>query len=74
MQKLWGILFFAAGQFSIAGGVFNWDWFMESRKARIFVSMLERPGPRGFHALLGAGIASLGILGLLGFIDFSQKP
>ena len=38
---IFGIL---AGIFSIAGGVFNWDFFMNNSRARCFVNLFGRDG------------------------------
>jgi drug/metabolite transporter superfamily protein YnfA len=59
--QLSGILFVSAGCFSIAGAYFNWDWFMENRRAWIFVKLLGRNGARIFYGLLGAGLVTLGL-------------
>ena len=57
-------LFIGAGLFSAAGGLRGWSWFMNSRKARFFTSILGETGARVFYALLGAALAGAG-LGLL---------
>jgi drug/metabolite transporter superfamily protein YnfA len=59
--QLSGTLFVFAGCFSIAGAYFNWDWFMENRRAWIFVKLLGRNGARIFYGLLGAGLVTLGL-------------
>ncbi len=56
------IIFLAAGAFSVAGGVLNWDFFMSSRRAAIFVKIFGRNGARIFYAVLGAAIMTLGVL------------
>ncbi|MEM6446910.1 MAG: immunity 17 family protein [Cyanobacteria bacterium J06642_2] len=50
-----------AGLFTIAGGVFNWNWFMNSRRARLFVRILSRTGARIFYVLLGLVLVGIGI-------------
>ena len=60
------------GIFALCGAVFDWDWFMNNRKARFFVSLLGRTGARIFYALLGSGIATIGVLILLGIIENSN--
>jgi hypothetical protein len=38
----------AVGIFAICGAAFNCDWFMNSRKARLFLSLFGRGGARIF--------------------------
>ncbi len=52
-------LAFAAGLFTVAGAVFNWDWFFENAKARPFVNWFGREGARVFYVLLGCAIMAL---------------
>ena len=56
------IIFLAAGAFSVAGGAFNWDFFMKSRRAAIFVKIFGRNGARIFYVVLGAALMTLGVL------------
>jgi len=60
------ILFVAIGMFSLAGAMFNWDWFMNDRRAAFFVSVFGRTGARVFYALLGIALIGIGILFGLG--------
>lgn len=71
-MNLWGFFFVAAGVFSLCGGVFDWGWFMESRKARFLAAIIGRNGARVFYAGLGGLIAALGALAMLGVIDFKD--
>ncbi len=48
------------GLFTIAGAVFNWDWFMGHWKARLFVHLFGRNGARCFYGILGLVIVVLG--------------
>lgn len=59
----------AAGIFSICGAAFNWDWFMNHRKARFLVRVAGRTGARIFYGTLGATLAVLGTLLALGIIE-----
>jgi hypothetical protein len=43
----------AAGLVTLLGALFDWDWFMEHRKARFFTEMLGRGGARVFYGVLG---------------------
>ena len=63
------ILFILGGLFATAAAVFNWDWFMNARKARFMVKILTRNGTRIFYGLLGLALIVLGILGLTGVVD-----
>jgi len=37
MENPVGLIFIFVGLFSMAGGIFNWEWFMTNRRARLFV-------------------------------------
>jgi hypothetical protein len=53
--------FMAAGLFSVAGGIFGWEWFLNNRKARLWVKLFGRGGARVFYVVLGLVIAGLGV-------------
>lgn len=57
------LLLFGAGAFTIVGAVMDWNWFMNSRRARFFVAIFGRLGARIFYILLG-----LFIIGMAGII------
>ena len=61
-----GALIFAAGLFSIAGGVFAWPFFMNHRKAQFFVRLLGQNGARGLYVVLGAIICFCGVMMMAG--------
>jgi hypothetical protein len=65
----WGLLVAGAGLFSIMGAVMDWEWFMNSSRARIFVTIFTRTGARIFYILLGLGLAVLGVLMAMGIIQ-----
>lgn len=71
-MNLMGLFFVGAGLFSMAGAWFNWNWFMNARKARFMVKILSRNGARIFYGGLGFGLLIFGILGTLGVIDLSN--
>jgi hypothetical protein len=48
------------GIFSIAGGVFDWDWFLGHWKSRLFLKLFGRRGARIFYIVLGLCIAGFG--------------
>lgn len=54
-------LIIAGGLFSVAGGIFGWAWFVNSRKARIWVKLFGIGGARVFYVVLGLLIAGLGV-------------
>lgn len=56
---------FLGGGFSLAGAIFNWDWFMNNRRARFFVGIFGRQGARIFYAILGLFLIGLGIWAML---------
>lgn len=63
-----GVILIVVGLFSLAGGVFNWDWFMNQRKSKIIVKILKRTGARIFYSILGIAIALIGVLALTGIV------
>ena len=67
-----GLLMIAAGLFSAAGGIFNWEWFMSNSKARFVTYFIGRTGARAFYILLGLAIVVLGTLLAMGTL--SAKP
>ena len=69
MEEPLALLLVLGGLFAIAGGVLDWDWFMNHRKARLFVGLLGRSGARVFYCLLGLTIAVIGLLVTFGFIS-----
>jgi hypothetical protein len=48
------------GLLSIAGGLFNWDWFMNNYRARFFVWLFGRTGARIAYVMLGIFLIALG--------------
>jgi hypothetical protein len=62
-ETSWGFLILIAfGLFSIAGALFDWDWFMEDRRARFIVKILGRSGARVFYVLLGIAMIILAFI------------
>lgn len=64
-----GWVFVAVGAFSICGAALDWDWFMNSRRARLFVRVFGRKGARVIYSLVGLTLVILGGLFLMGFIE-----
>lgn len=68
-----GLLLVVCGLFSMCGGVFDWDFFMNNRKARFVVGVFGRAGARVFYVLLGLTIIVLGVLIAAGIISTSSS-
>jgi hypothetical protein len=68
---LMGLFFTASGVFTISAAAMNWDWFMNHRKAWLFVKLLGRQGARLLYGVIGISLVVLGILTLTGVIDAS---
>ena len=69
MEEPLGLLMVLPGSFAIAGGLFNWDWFMNARKARMVAKLMGRSGSKIFYFLLGSTITVLGFLINFGIIS-----
>jgi hypothetical protein len=59
---LMALLFVLVGLFTMSGGLFNWNWFMLSRRARLIVRIFGRGGARVCYVVLGAAIFVLGLV------------
>ena len=62
------ILSIFGGLFSLAGAVLDWEWFMTSYKAAVFVRILGRNRARLLYVLLGLSLIVLGLAGAFGLI------
>jgi hypothetical protein len=58
------IFLILAGLFSIAGAAMNWEFFMNNRRARPFVSVLGPNGARIFYVGLGLVIIAIAVFAL----------
>jgi len=58
--------------FGAAGGICDWEWFVNSRKAHFMSSILTRTGARTLYVILGLLLAVLGTLTALGVIQDSS--
>ncbi|MBR0528311.1 MAG: immunity 17 family protein [Ruminococcus sp.] len=56
------LMSFAVGFFAIFCAYKDYDWFMNSHKARIFVKLFGRNGARIFYMGLGVFIVVIGLL------------
>ncbi len=68
MREPAALLLVLAGLFAMAGGIFDWEWFMNNGKAQAFVNWLGRGGARVFYIILGLAIAILGLLITFGVV------
>lgn len=68
-----GLMLAAAGVFSICGAALNWDWFLESHKARFFVNTFGRNGARAIYGVLGLALLVIGVLMALGIVSSERK-
>jgi hypothetical protein len=59
------LLAIAAGIFSLLGGINNWNWFMRSFRAGLFVKTIGRQGARVVYGILGIVLITIGVLLLL---------
>ena len=64
-----GWFLIGAGAFSAACAVGNWNWFMKSPRALLFVKLFGRNGARVFYTLLGLVLVGLGVAEVLGYLD-----
>lgn len=55
------IFIFGGGLFSIVSSICNFDFFFNSRRARLFVTIFGRNGARVFYILLGAFLIVVGL-------------
>ena len=67
-----GLFFIAGGLFSMAGAICDWEWFINSRKARPLVKLISRGGARIVYGVLGLALIVGGVLGMMGIIDMSK--
>lgn len=54
-----------AGIFSMLGGMKNWDWFMSTFQAGLFVKTIGRQAARVVYGILGIVLITIGVLLLL---------
>lgn len=48
-----GFLLIVTGLSSFLAALFDWDWWFESPKVRIFTRLFSRTGARFFYGVLG---------------------
>jgi len=68
-MSIWvNIILVLLGLFVLACSIFNWEWFMTSRRAGFMVKIMGRMGARIFYAIAGLVLVGLGIAGIFGVI------
>ena len=76
-ERVIAIVMVLVGVFAISGAAFDWDFFMNSRKARFLTRLIGRQGARIFYGLLGSAIVVVALLivfGVLGPNDGGVPP
>jgi hypothetical protein len=58
---LTGLVLIVVGVFAITASLRNWRWFMEPRKAQIWINLFGRNGARGFYFCIGVLLVAWGI-------------
>jgi hypothetical protein len=58
---IYGIVILLAGLFSIVCAAFDFDWFMNNRRASLFVKLFTRNGARVFYIVLGIVLCIMGV-------------
>jgi small neutral amino acid transporter SnatA (MarC family) len=58
---IYGIIILLAGLFSIVCAAFDFDWFMNNRRASLFVKLFKRNGARVFYIVLGIVLCIMGV-------------
>ena len=56
-----GLILIAVGLLSFAGGLFNWNWFMNTSRARALVRSIRSVGARVFYIVLGLIVIVFGV-------------
>ncbi len=62
------VLSILGGLFSLAGALFDWEFFMSNYRAAVFVRWLGRTGARILYAVLGLFLVGMGVSGALHII------
>lgn len=72
-SPLLALVLLGAGLFSVLGAALNWNFFLNSRRARLFMRLFGRNGTRIVYLLLGSGLVVLGVMGLLNPMMFASR-
>ena len=65
LMQIYNLIFIVVGLFMILAAIMNWDWFMESSRARMMSRLLTRNGARIFYAILGLALISFSLLSFI---------
>jgi hypothetical protein len=68
-----GLILVAVGGFAVAGGLSQWGWFWNNRRARFLSSIISQTGARIFYVGLGVVLALSGVLFALGLVEPPKK-
>ena len=71
--NLFGIVIALIGIFPIAAVLFNWQFFMNNRRARLVTSILGEKGMRVFYIIFGLVLTVFGFLIVTGLIDIPNQ-
>ena len=63
-----GLVFVAIGLFLVATAIFDWEWVMNNRRARLLSNLITRSGARIAYGVLGGGAIVVGVLLAAGII------
>ena len=56
-----------AGLFCLSAAYYDWDWFMNSRRVRLLISLFGRQKVRWFYGIFGSCFCVFGVAGLVRF-------
>ena len=67
------VVLILAGAYTLLGGLLNWSWFMNSRKAAWIVRIIGPQGARLFYLIVGVVLIVLGVLTQAGRISLGSS-
>ena len=67
-DTIFGIIIMVIGIVSTIAAIEDWDWFMDSRKARRLSKLIGRNNARIFYGILGTGLILAGMMMFFSFI------
>lgn len=65
---LLAVMMVGIGGFALVGGIMNWNWYMNHRKAHFMTKLLGQNGARLFYIILGSVAFVAGLLLATGVI------
>ncbi|MFK7926698.1 MAG: immunity 17 family protein [Myxococcota bacterium] len=69
-----GLLIVGIGIFSLLGGIMQWSFFMNHRKAQFFIRLFGHQGTRIFYGVLGVSLMVFGGLMALNVFGLPVEP